>query len=132
MAFEDYSDIEGFRRSSHGTAKLRIMKRKDDTKKEFEQIILLEKGFLITRSYPTAESKLVETLTIDLRYSPSLSKAVLMKEAIAVDLVENPGEESESFMRYSIGSNSPPSFSKNIYSQTLNAIFNDRNPVTIP
>lgn len=121
--FEEYTAIEEFRIRYHPEAYLRLLAR--DEGKKYQLLTNVEAGFFIGRREATAETKLSEILTIDFRYSPDVDPRIVLGKLIAVDLVES----DDSYKRYSIGSNHPPSFSHSIYSQTINASFNDTNEI---
>lgn len=119
MSFDRYTSIEAFRKRDHGNAHLRLLMRSSN--RNYQLLADLTKGFWIGRDYPTGEQKLSEILTIDFRYSPTLDASEIVNRLIAIDLVE----EDNSYRRYSVGSNSSRSFQFPIYSQTINAAFND-------
>lgn len=125
MAFEDYSAIESFRIQYHGEAFLRLLSRKEGTR-DYELLAEITNGFFIGQDRPTDEAKLQDILTIDFRYSPLVDANFILRNMIAIDLVY----PDATFQRYSIASNTTPTFSRDVYSQTINANFGDRNAIT--
>jgi hypothetical protein len=126
MSFEDYSVIEDFRLAYHGNDTLRLLERKEGGK-SYKTVIVLTKGFFIGAEDATAENQRKEVLTIELRYSPGLTRSMLEGRVIALDLVA----PDNSFRRYSFGSKTAQSFTGTRYVSVINAAFNDTNLIEL-
>lgn len=118
--FEDNSIIEEFRVNFHGASTLRLLERKRDSGRKWRIVASLTKGFFIGADEGTSEGQRKEILTLEMRYSPSLTKQIIEK-AIALDLVAPDG----SFKRYSFGSKTDQSFLGTRFVGTINADFSD-------
>lgn len=119
------SQIERFRVRYHGkTSKLRLLKRAPGTQKQYSLIYLCEAGFYVGRDYSTNETPIKEFLTLDL-VKAGVNVSLIKDTLIAVDLIK----PDTTFLRYAIASKAEVTSIGNRFVYTVNAMFNDNNPI---
>lgn len=118
------SRIDDFRVAQWGGASIKLLKAHPTTAGALQLIAVLTNGWFIGRDTAAGMTASVDYLTLDLDKNPSITRTILIKQFVAIDVIVS---DIETF-RYSKAGGAP-AFGGFQWIQPLSPIFNDVRPI---